>query len=78
LNTMQEFWEHQQLKARDRWREVQTPEGPIDALIPAVTMQGVAARMDPVPSVGEHTRAILAELDFDEGFIARLEGEKAI
>ena len=78
LNTMREFWEHEQLKARDRWREVQTPKGPVSALIPAVTMKGVAARMDPIPSVGQHTRAILAELGFDEAFISRLKGEKAL
>ena len=78
LNTMREFWEHEQLKARDRWREVQTPNGPVSALIPAVTMKGVAARMDPIPSVGQHTRAILAELGFDEAFMSRLEGEKAL
>ncbi len=78
LNTMREFWEHEQLKARDRWREVQTPKGPVSALIPAVTMKGVAARMDPIPSVGQHTRAVLAELGFDEAFIARLEGDKAL
>jgi itaconate CoA-transferase len=78
LNTMQEFWEHQQLAARDRWREVDTPKGRIKALVPAVTMKNVEARMDPVPAVGQHTRAILDELGFDEAFIARLSRDKAI
>jgi itaconate CoA-transferase len=78
LNTMQEFWEHQQLAARDRWREVDTPKGRIKALVPAVTMQDVEPRMDPIPSVGQHTRAILGELGFDEAFIARLARDKAI
>jgi itaconate CoA-transferase len=78
LNTMQEFWEHEQLAARDRWREVQTPKGPIKALIPAVTMKAVEARMDPIPTVGQHTRAILQELGFDEAFIARLAREDAV
>ena len=78
LNTMQEFWEHQQLAARDRWREVDTPRGRIKALVPAVTMQDVEPRMDPIPAVGQHTRAILGELGFDEAFIARLARDKAI
>ncbi len=78
LNTMQEFWEHEQLKARNRWREIDTPNGSIKALLPPVTMEGIEPRMDAVPSVGQHTRAILAELGFDEKFIARLESENAI
>lgn len=34
MNGVQDFWEHPQLTARDRWREVDSPAGPIDALIP--------------------------------------------
>ncbi len=78
LNTMQEFWEHEQFKARDRWRNVESPKGPIQALIPAVTMQGVEARMDPIPSVGEHSRTILIELGFDQDFVDRLGYDQAI
>ena len=78
LNTMQEFWQHEQLEARGRWREVATPRGPIEALLPPVTMQGVEPRMDPIPALGEHTRSILAELGFDQGFIAGLERDGAI
>ena len=78
LNTMQEFWEHEQLKARNRWREIETPSGSIKALLPPVTMEGVEPRMDAVPSVGQHTRAILCELGFDENFVARLARKNAI
>ncbi|MBI2211719.1 MAG: CoA transferase [Deltaproteobacteria bacterium] len=78
LNTMEEFWEHEQLKARKRWREVDTPNGSIKALLPPVTMEGVEPRMGAVPSVGQHTRAILGELGFDEEFVARLTRENAI
>ena len=78
LNTMQEFWDHPQLQARDRWREVHSPKGTIKALVPPVTMRGVEPRMDPIPSVGQHTHWILQELGFDAGFIAKLENEKAI
>lgn len=78
LNTMQEFWDHELLKARNRWREVNTPNGSIKALLPPVTMRRVEPRMDGIPAVGQHTRAILGELGFDEGFVARLAREKAI
>ena len=33
VNTMAEVWAHPQLKARARWREVDTPAGPIPALL---------------------------------------------
>jgi len=78
LNTMQEFWEHEQLKARNRWREIDTPNGSIKAPLPPVTMEGVEPRMGAIPSVGQHTRAILGELGFNEEFIARLARENAI
>jgi crotonobetainyl-CoA:carnitine CoA-transferase CaiB-like acyl-CoA transferase len=78
LNTMEEFWEHAQLRARDRWRDVGTPNGPVKALLPPVTMRGVEPRMDEIPAVGQHTRAILGELGFDAAFVERLAGDGAI
>ncbi len=78
LNDMQEFWDHPQLKARRRWREVDTPKGPIQALLPPVNLDDEEPRMDPVPSVGQHTHAILGELGFDSAAIARLTRENAI
>ena len=64
VNTMQEVWAHPQLKARDRWREVQTPAGPIPALLPPGSWQHGAPRMDAVPALGEHTDAILQGLGY--------------
>jgi itaconate CoA-transferase len=78
LNDMQEFWDHPQFKARDRWREVDSPKGRIKALLPPVNLDGEEPRMDPIPSVGQHTRAILVELGLDEAFIARLARDQAI
>jgi len=78
LNTMQEFWDHPQLKARDRWRSVDTPKGQIKALVPPVTMRGVEPRMDEIPAVGQQTKAILRELGFDDSFILKLEKDEAI
>ena len=71
VNTMHEVWEHPQLKARDRWREVGTPAGPLPAMLPPGTWND-GPRMDPVPALGEHTDAILAELGFDAAEIAAL------
>jgi itaconate CoA-transferase len=52
VNTMAEVWAHPQLKARDRWREVDTPAGPIPALLPPGSWQHAAPRMDAVPALG--------------------------
>jgi len=65
LRTPQEFAGHPQLEARDRWREVDTPGGPVRALLPPVTVPGREAAMKPVPALGQHTAAILAELGLD-------------
>ena len=78
LNTPQEFWDHPQLAARERWREVGTPAGPVRALHPPVRFPGRDARMDPVPASGEHTDSILAGLGCDANAIAALRAEGAI
>ena len=62
LRTPAEFAEHPQLAARDRWRDVATPGGPVRSLLPPVTVPGREAAMGAVPALGEHTAAILAEL----------------
>lgn len=69
MNTVQEFLEHPQLKARARWRTVESPVGPLDALIPPAAIEGVEPVMGPIPSVGEHTDAILGELGFDSATV---------
>lgn len=77
VNTMQEVWAHPQLQARGRWREVGSSAGPLPALLPPGSWHE-EPRMDPVPALGEHTDAILAELGLDAAAIAALRAEKAI
>jgi itaconate CoA-transferase len=69
MKTIQEFLEHPQLSARGRWREVGSPVGMLPALIPPVTVAGNEPVMNPIPSLGRHTDAILAELGFDQDTI---------
>ena len=78
LNSVQDFWNHPQLKARKRWTEVGSSGGPIAALWPPFNIEGMQARMHPVPEVGEHTRAVLEELGYSAAEIGRFEREKAI
>ena len=76
MNTVQEFVEHPQLKARKRWSTVDSPVGPLPALLPPVTMENVETVMNEVPALGQHTDAILAEFGFDSETIAEWRREK--
>jgi len=78
LNTVEEFVEHPQLKARKRWSTVGSPAGPLPALLPPVTMENVETVLNEVPALGQQTDAILGELGFDSGTIAGWRREKII
>ena len=62
MNSMADLWAHPQLKARERWTTVGSPAGDLPALLPPGKQSSFDYRMDAIPSVGEHTQAILAEL----------------
>jgi crotonobetainyl-CoA:carnitine CoA-transferase CaiB-like acyl-CoA transferase len=78
MNTMIEFWNHPQLQARNRWREVGSPAGPLRALLPPVTLVDIEPRMDPIPAVGQHSDAILRSLGYTDDEIAALRDAGAI
>ncbi len=78
MNDMAGLWAHPQLKARDRWREVGSPAGPIPALLPPGRNSAFAYRMDAVPRVGEHTETILRELGLDDTELSALRQAQAI
>ena len=78
VNTMAEVWAHPQLQARARWSQVATPSGPVPALVPPGARDAGDVRMDPIPALGAHTDALLAELGFDAATIARLHREGAV
>ena len=62
MNSMSDLWAHPQLKARDRWVTVPSPSGDLPALLPPGRQTSFDYRMDPIPTVGEHTEKILKEL----------------
>ncbi|MHC0430530.1 CaiB/BaiF CoA transferase family protein [Streptomyces sp. O3] len=60
LRDVHEVAAHPQLAARARWREVDSPVGPLRAMLPPVTSPGAAEPvMGAVPALGEHTEALL-------------------
>ncbi len=72
VNTVGDMWTHPQLRARERFREVASPAGPLQAMLPPGRSNSYEPRMDAVPAVGEHSDAILRALGRSEDAIARL------
>ncbi|MFJ9718089.1 CaiB/BaiF CoA transferase family protein [Streptomyces sp. NPDC101213] len=73
LRDLHEVAGHPQLAARERWREVGSPVGPLRALLPPITLPGGAeARMGAVPALGEHTEALLRAVGMTDEEIAAL------
>ena len=78
LNDMEGLWKHEQLKARNRWTQVDTPNGAIAALLPPGLNSSYDYRMDPIPAIGDHTDSILKELGLGESDIASMKASGAI
>ncbi len=78
MNDMHDLWQHAQLKARERWVEIDTPAGTVPALLPPGIANAAAACMNPVPALGQHTEAILAELGYARADIDALHAQKTI
>jgi len=72
VNDMQGVWDHPQLKARDSWREVDSPSGKLPSLLPPGRNAAFTPRMDGVPALGQHTCGILDELGITGEEQARL------
>ncbi|GAA2553039.1 CaiB/BaiF CoA transferase family protein [Pseudonocardia hydrocarbonoxydans] len=72
-NTTTDVLAHPHLAARGRWGEVDTPGGPVPALLPPL-----GERLDPVPALGEHTDAVLRELGVPDAELAALRPDGVI
>jgi len=78
LNSLDQFRAHEQLRARNRWRKVVSPVGPLDVLVPPISLNGAEPCLGPIPAVGDHTHAILAELGWTDADIDNLRASGAI
>ncbi|KVZ51766.1 CoA-transferase [Burkholderia ubonensis] len=78
LNDMQEVWTHPQLAARNRWASVSTEKGLVPVLLPPGADASSPPALRAVPSLGEHTDAILEELGFTGSQIQQMRATRAI
>ena len=77
VNEMHEVWNHPQLAARERWRDVDLPTGSVPALAPpGFAPEG--ARMDSVPALGQHTQQILNQLGLSAGEVEALTADGVV
>jgi itaconate CoA-transferase len=72
VNTMHQVWEHPQLRARERWVEVDSPQGKLPALLPPGANRSYQPRMDAIPAIGQHSESILVELGYTAEQISKL------
>ncbi|MEV0580244.1 CaiB/BaiF CoA-transferase family protein [Streptomyces sp. NPDC050392] len=77
-NTTKDVLVHPHLAARGRWRDIDTPAGPVPALLPPPVIAGFDPPMGAVPALGAHTDAVLAELGLSGAEIAALREQGAV
>jgi itaconate CoA-transferase len=70
MNSVAEYLQHPQMTERDVWHDIDSPSGTLRAVKPPVRIAGVEPVMRAVPALGEHTDAILEELDVTRETIA--------
>ncbi|MDH3547229.1 MAG: CoA transferase [Gammaproteobacteria bacterium] len=78
MNDMHEVWQHGQLDARKRWINVDSPVGPVPALLPPGLPNEFEPQMGAVPELGQHTDAILSEFSYTKEQIAELRATGAV
>lgn len=61
IRTLAHVVDHEQLRARKRWRHIEIERGTVQALLPPATFDDVEAAMGAVPALGQHTHALLVE-----------------
>ncbi|MEU9923360.1 CaiB/BaiF CoA-transferase family protein [Streptomyces griseoluteus] len=73
IRDLAELAEHPQLAARERWRRVGSPVGPLRALLPPITLPGgTETRLGDVPALGRHTDALLRAVGMTDDEITAL------
>lgn len=78
IRTVGQLLEHPVLAGANRVRQVDTPAGPVEALLPPGVPEGDSPFIGPVPAVGQHTEKVLCELGCSTDEITGLAADGAI
>ncbi len=72
LNTVTDVLAHPQLSQRGRWVEVGSPVGPLTGLAAVPTSAAWSLPLGAIPGLGEHTSAIVEELELPQARVDAL------
>jgi crotonobetainyl-CoA:carnitine CoA-transferase CaiB-like acyl-CoA transferase len=78
VNDVAQFLDHPQLSSRDRWRKIESPVGPLQAILPQFVFEGFEPAMGAIPEIGQHTDDVLKELGYDEPTIKQFHDARVI
>lgn len=78
VNEVQDLWQHPQLKARQRWVDVDSPVGKLPTLKPVGLKNTEDFVINPIPRLGEHSQNILNELGYSASEIQDFETQGII
>ena len=54
VNDLPSVWQHEQLRARERFHDVQTEHGPVELLDPPFMISGLPTSLGRIPGINEH------------------------
>jgi itaconate CoA-transferase len=77
VSSLPEVWDHPQLRARERFVEIDSPAGSLEVLRPPAEPPG-GARFGPVPTLGADTDAVLAWLGIGSDVVKEWHAEGVI
>lgn len=78
VNTVGEVLDHPQMKAREMIQEIDSPVGRIPVMASPLHLSDSPPRLDPMPTLGGDTDAVLASIGYSEAEIGVLRREKVI
>jgi itaconate CoA-transferase len=62
VNDLPGVWQHEQLRARGRFHEVETEHGPVELLDPPFSISGVPTPLGRIPAIDEHETATVDQV----------------
>ena len=62
VNDLAGVWQHEQLRSRGRFHDVETEHGPVELLDPPFMISGIPTPLGPVPAVNQHDSRVIDDV----------------